>query len=227
MAEEPFAVYVETGKRRAFAGAVAWPGWCRSGRDETAALQALVDYGPRYAQVLRATALDFQAPPGPEALTVVERLAGSATTDFGAPDAAPAADDRPVDNAELQRLQTVLTACWQAFDAALAAAAGKELRKGPRGGGRDQAQIVDHVVEADRAYLRRLGGKVKVDATADAAEKLRVVREAMLAGLAASARGELPPEGPRGGKRWGARYFVRRVAWHALDHAWEIEDRIL
>jgi hypothetical protein len=26
-------------------------------------------------------------------------------------------------------------------------------------------------------------------------------------------------------KLWSPRYFVRRSAWHALDHAWEIEDR--
>jgi hypothetical protein len=45
-------------------------------------------------------------------------------------------------------------------------------------------------------------------------------------GLVASVRGELPTEGPRGGVRWSARYTVRRAAWHTLDHAWEIEDRI-
>jgi hypothetical protein len=50
-------------------------------------------------------------------------------------------------------------------------------------------------------------------------------RAAILEGLAASAAGKLPAKGPRGGSRWTARYFVRRVAWHALDHAWEIEDR--
>jgi hypothetical protein len=33
--------------------------------------------------------------------------------------------------------------------------------------------------------------------------------------------------GPRGGVHWTPRYFVRRAAWHMLDHAWEIEDRIL
>ena len=49
--------------------------------------------------------------------------------------------------------------------------------------------------------------------------------EAMLEALAASVRGEVPETGPRGGKRWSARYFVRREAWHVLDHAWEIEDR--
>ena len=27
------------------------------------------------------------------------------------------------------------------------------------------------------------------------------------------------------GKKWTARYAAHRVAWHALDHAWEIEDR--
>ena len=24
---------------------------------------------------------------------------------------------------------------------------------------------------------------------------------------------------------WPQRYAARRIAWHALDHAWEIEDR--
>ena len=31
-------VYLEIGKKRTFAGAIDWPGWCRSGRDEGAAL---------------------------------------------------------------------------------------------------------------------------------------------------------------------------------------------
>lgn len=26
-------------------------------------------------------------------------------------------------------------------------------------------------------------------------------------------------------KGWPARYAARRIAWHVLDHAWEIEDR--
>ena len=53
----------------------------------------------------------------------------------------------------------------------------------------------------------------------------RRLRDAVLAGLAAAARSEIPARGPRGGLRWRPRYFVRRVAWHLLDHAWEIEDR--
>ena len=59
----PIEVFVESGKKRTFAGAVYWPGWCRAGRDEAGALRALVEYGPRYARVLHgcvARGLDVQ-----------------------------------------------------------------------------------------------------------------------------------------------------------------------
>src|SRR5207237_866849 len=123
-------VYLEIGKKRAFAGAVDWPGWCRSGRDTGSALQALLDSGPRYAQVRTGTQLGFQAPADLSAFSVVERLEGTTTTDFGAPDAAPSADTMPVDETDLRRFEALLKACWRTFDAATAAAAGKELRKG-------------------------------------------------------------------------------------------------
>jgi hypothetical protein len=220
-------VYLEIGKQRTFAGAVDWPGWCRSGRGEDAALQALLDYGPRYARALRPARLGFRAPAAVSAFNVVERLAGGAGTDFGAPEVAPASDSAEVDAAELRRFQSVLKACWRAFDAAAEAAAGKDLRKGPRGGGRDLEPIVRHVVGADEAYLARLARKFNSGAELGAAEALAQTRQALLDALAAAARGEVPARGPRGGKYWTARYFVRRVAWHVLDHAWEIEDRVM
>jgi hypothetical protein len=34
-----------------------------------------------------------------------------------------------------------------------------------------------------------------------------------------------PSDGEPISKRWTARFAARRIAWHALDHAWEIEDR--
>ncbi len=35
-----------------------------------------------------------------------------------------------------------------------------------------------------------------------------------------------PSDGsPIEGRKWNRRYAARRVAWHVLDHAWEIEDR--
>ena len=134
---EGLDVYLEIGKRRTFAGVVDWPGWCRSGRDEASALEALVAYGSRYVRVLQRTPLELEAPADAATYTVIERLEGNATTDFGAPGAIPADDARPVDDGDVQRLQAVLEGCWGAFDAAVEMAEGKALRKGPRGGGRE------------------------------------------------------------------------------------------
>jgi hypothetical protein len=218
-------VYLEIGQTRTLAVALDWPGWCRGGRDEAAALQALYDYGPRYARVLQTTRLPFRAPSEASALVVVERLTGNATTNFGAPDLALARDTKPVEPAELQRWQLVLDACWNSFDAAVRAAAGRSLRKGPRGGGRDVAKIVEHVRDVDASYLASLGGKLKRSDADEPGQALARVRQAILTTLIAAARGEVPARGPRGGVRWSPRYFVRRLAWHELDHAWEIEDR--
>jgi hypothetical protein len=201
-------VYLETGQKRTFAGAIAWPGWCRSGRDEGAALQALFENGPRYAAVLRTTQLGFRAPPNAAAFTVIERLEGNATTDFGAPAVTPSGDKWPVDAAELRRFQTLLEACWQAFDAAARAAIGKELRKGPRGGGRDVAGIVRHVLGSDASYLAQLGWKFKQAEADDPDEELDRTRQAILNALASATRGELPAARPRGGARWPPRYFA-------------------
>ncbi len=220
-------VYLERGQQRTFAGAIDWPGWCRSGRDEAAARQALFDYGPRYARVLSAAGIPFQLPVDRSALVVIERLTGNATTDFGAPDIAPASDSRPIDAAELQRLEAVLQACWQAFDQAVQEATGKLLRKGPRGGGRELEAIVQHVLAAERGYLARLAWKEKPSEEPDLAAQRERTRQAVLKALTAAAHGDLPARGPRGGIIWQPRYFVRRVAWHVLDHAWELEDRAL
>ena len=219
-----FNVYLEVGAKRTFAGALDWPGWCRQGPNEADALAALLAYGPKYATVLEGTRLGFVAPEDLAQLIVVERLPGTATTDFGAPGVPPTVDhDRSCDAAGLQRFEKILHAGWRAFDAAIASARGKTLATGPRGGGRSLDAIVAHVLEADASYLRAVGWKAPKAATPD--EQLAATREAILAALAASATGEIPAQGPRGGARWTARYFVRRVAWHVIAHAWEIERR--
>jgi hypothetical protein len=219
--------YVEVGKKKTFVGAVDWPGWCRCGRDEQAALQALVDYGPRFALVLQGRGIEFQAPTDLSDLILTERQDGNTTTDFGAPAIVLDADREPIDRTEYERSQTVLLACWQAFDGAVQRATGRELRKGPRGGGRDLEKILDHVQDADRGYLARLAWKHKREGGQDPAEELRRTRQAILNALQVGVNGELPERGPRGGVMWPARYFLRRVAWHVLDHAWEIEDRLV
>jgi hypothetical protein len=216
-----YRVYAEVGNKRVFAGAIDWPGWARSGRDEDAAVEALFAYASRYARVLKGTRLGFEVPEDPSALTVVERLRGTATTDFGAPDVPPSADGEPVRDADLRRFATLFRACWRAFDRAAEAAESVELTKGPRGGGRDLEKIVDHVLGSDEGYLSMLGAKALRGGPDGRAER---VRRAVLDALEVAVREGVPP-GPRGGKRWTPRYFVRRSAWHALDHAWEIEDR--
>ncbi|GMQ78613.1 MAG: hypothetical protein BMS9Abin02_1136 [Anaerolineae bacterium] len=219
-------LFVEIGKKRVFVGAIDWPGWCRSGRDEKLALQALIEYGPRYAQVLRNKEVGFEVPVEPPDFIVIERHDGNSTTDFGAPAIALDGDREPIDPIELKRLQAILLASWQTFDNALEQASGKELRKGPRGGGRDLNKIVDHVLEADRGYLSRLAWKHKRESEVEPFEELSQTRQAIVMAIEAAASGDLPEKGPRGGVIWPARYFIRRVAWHVLDHAWEIDDRI-
>jgi hypothetical protein len=227
---EPVNVYLEVGKKRTLAGAVDWPGWCRGGSNQSAALQALLEYGPRYEKVLHAAGTPFHAPSLASSLKVVEEVTGNTTTDFGAPDVAPSTDAAPVDDAELRRLKEILRACWTALDSAAEAARGKELRKGPRGGGRELDGIIEHVVGAEAGYLSRLGGKLPRsmgEENQDAASLVLAQRRIILDSLDAAARGEFPAQGPRGGARWSCRFFVRRAAWHILDHVWEIEDRVV
>src|SRR5262249_48283003 len=139
---------------------------------------------------------------------------------------APAVDTALVDAEELQRLQQILNACWQAFAEAVESASGKHLRKGPRGGGRTAAQIFDHVVEGQYRYLRRSTWREPHEHMHDVARMLQAVQQADKQALAVATSGAMPLAGPRGGTLWKPRYFVRRAAWHILDHAWEIEDKL-
>jgi hypothetical protein len=216
-------VYLEFGKRRTFAAALDWYGWCRVGRDEDSALKSLFEYAPRYASIVNRSRLGFRLPAGVSDFTIVQRLQGNATTDFGAPDIAPKGDATPIGDDELHRLVTILRACWRAFDAEVKKAKGKRLRTGPRGGGRSVDKIVEHVLGAENAYLYSLGGRGFLASTLDPSQ--REIRDAILKTLPAAARGEVEKKGPRGGKRWSPRYFARRDAWHILDHLWEIQDR--
>jgi hypothetical protein len=214
---KPIAVYLEVTRKRTFAGAIEWPGWCRSGKTPDDALEALFAYRDRYARALARTRLGFMAPGSLDELEVVERVKGNATTEFGAPGLAPAADDRPVSAAELKRLAAILEASWRAFDRMAPDHAGAQLTKGPRGGGRSLSKIVEHVAGAEEGYLSKLGSRTPAGADA--------LRPTILAALAARARNQPVAEPNKVEKLWSPRFYVRRSAWHALDHAWEIEDR--
>jgi hypothetical protein len=210
-------VSIERGSRRVFAAALDWPGWCRAGKDEGNALAALAAYAPRYAPVAEKARIAFDPKPA-AAFRVVEHLAGTATTDFGAPDSVAKRDTRPLAPPEAKRIAALLAAAWVIFDE-VTADAPAELRKGPRGGGRDRDQIADHVLGAEGAYVRKLGLRLKPPARGD--------RRGIAGFHAAIADvvGKASTGKPLVERGWPQRYAARRIAWHALDHAWEIQDR--
>lgn len=206
-------VYLELGSKKVFAAAVEWPGWCRSGRAEDDALDNLAGYAERYAPVVGRAGLAWR--PGPSIdFDIVERIKGSATTDFGAPGSVPELDQRELAPAGARRLAALVQASWDELEA-VAAGAPATLRKGPRGGGRDRDAVVAHVEAAEAAYGRKLGNGP------GAAERRehghRLVRERIIESIRSGGAGE--------SKGWPAAYAARRIAWHVLDHAWEIQDR--
>jgi hypothetical protein len=201
-------VYLEVGKKKVFVCALDWPGWCRSAKTEEAALEALADYADRYRACTDAAGITFR----PGGLNVVERLSGDGSTEFGVPGKVAAGDSRPLTAKQAARLADLVEAAWTVFDK-VAAHAPALLRKGPRGGGRDRDKIVDHVNDAENAYCRKLGIE-------PAKRTIGEQRAAIVDFLRAARSGA-----PVADKKWPPRYGARRVAWHALDHAWEIEDR--
>jgi len=205
-------VYLEEDARRTFAMAVDWPGWGRAGRDAEAALASLLEYRPRYLAAIGPAAADL---PDTDRVDVVARVPGNATTRFGAPGVVPPSDHEGWSADEARRQVALLEAAWSAFDDVVAAAPAT-LRKGPRGGGRDRDAVAAHVLDTEPAYARKAG-------LGRPAPKDRVGLDALradLLGLLVGSPGPAPDA-----RGWPAPYVVRRMAWHALDHAWEIEDR--
>lgn len=219
-------VYLEIGDKRTFASAVDWPGWSRSGRTREEALGALVAAALRYAAVARRAHVAFAPPRSVDDLVVVAKRTGGGGTDFGVPGVPASTDGERLAPPDLTRWRGLLRAAWATWDAAAEAAVGVTLRTGPRGGGRTLAKMRTHVLEAEEAYLHQLGSRSPASAKgAGEDERLASVRDAAVAALELLARSEALPDPNRVRKTWSPRYFVRRSTWHALDHAWELEDR--
>lgn len=210
-------------RRRVFAQALGWIGWCRAGRDEAMALAALAAAAPRYRALTAKAGL---APPTAtiDDLRVVQRVVGNATTDFGAP-AFPIEEDLgPLDAPGRERRTALLVACWSAFDAALAAAptAARDLEPGS---GRSPAALRLHVCEAEVMHLSAFGPAYRPPDPADLAAIEGATRGALLSALASLPLGRRFETRRRYGFDWTPLFAVRRAAWHALDHAWELRDR--
>jgi hypothetical protein len=211
VAHDTVSVFIEAGPKRVFASAVDWPGWARSGKSEEQAVAALAEYLPRYEPIVALAGL--AAPAGP--LSITERFEGRAkNANFGALGEIAPSDFQPLAAADGTRLAALLAAAWTAFDE-VAAAAPAQLRKGPRGGGRDTAQIVGHVLGAEALYARKLG----LARDSSGADPAAAVRQAIMAALRDPSSLVTPPKG------WLPRTAVRRMAWHVVDHLWEIEDK--
>jgi hypothetical protein len=198
---DPTPVYLEIGKKSVFAVSLEWPGWCRRARTSELALEELAAYRERYAPVAGESFVT-----GP--FEIVGTVTGNATTDFGAPSVPGPWDERVLNSKESAQFLDVLCRCWNYFDDVTAHSTAT-LRKGPRGGGRDRDAVIDHVREAERRYASKLGVRV---APRTAWEQQRSVIAAGLAGA----------DSPSG---WPRPYTIRRIAWHVMDHAWEIEDK--
>jgi hypothetical protein len=149
---------------------------------------------------------------------VVERVPGSGTTDFGAPGKPARLDYAALDAAEAERQTALVRAAWSVFDRVVGAAPAT-LRKGPRGGGRDRDAIAAHVVGAEAAYARSIGVRHPEPDWADR-ETVEALRADITAGLEKPWAAE-----DAAVQRWPPRYAARRIAWHVLDHTWEIEDK--
>lgn len=207
-------VYLELGPKKVFACALDWAGWCRIGRSEERAIEALTDYAPRYRVITERAGLHFD----PGDVVVVERVPGNSTTDFGAPDAIPTADAGPLDAQAAQRQVALVRASWAVLED-VAAASPEVLRKGPRGGGRDRDKMVAHVIEAERSYGRRIGVRHRPFAVDDP-HALAAMRHDIAEVLGTPSAGAPLVPGA-----WPTRYAARRITWHVIDHIWEMEDR--
>jgi hypothetical protein len=212
-------VYLEAGDKKVFACSIDFPGWCRSAKTEELALEALAAYAPRYAEVAERAKAAFPAPArAGERFEVVERIKGKGATDFGVPHEIPEADAEPLTARQATRQVELMQAAWAVLDK-IAKASPAELRKGPRGGGRDRDKMLAHVLGAEAAYARQVGVKLPPPEVGDR-KAIKALRDELAEALGGASDGSPPT--PKG---WPPRYAMRRIAWHVLDHAWEMQDR--
>jgi hypothetical protein len=198
-----------------------WPGLERAAKDEAAALERLADYLPRYASVAERAGLGAEFDPG-AALDVVERYAGNTSTDFwGISWVSCDLDRQPIPAGEWERRLALLRACWAEFDD-VAARVSPALRKGPRGGGRDRDEIINHVFGNERIQFSKRVGVDTAPGVMLTPDGLEAHRDAFIDGLC-----DYHAAGRKVGRTWTLSYLLRHAAYHVMDHAWEMEDRDL
>jgi hypothetical protein len=207
--------------KKAVAFAVDWPGWSRGAKSPDQALELLESYRKRYRPVAIAarTADEFD---DAGSLDVVEDRVGTGSTDFWGISFSPAGLERePMDEADIERKISLLRASWEFFDG-VAARVSAEMRTGPRGGGRDRDQIIRHTIRVESEDFAKRLGLLIPEGGALTPEGLRNYREMYVATMRAYNAGE----GTRM-RTWNLPFLIRHSAFHAMDHAWEMQDKDL
>ena len=220
----PVRTVIERGPKdkRSVAFAIDWPGWSRGAKSAELVLATLESYRERYRTVahLAGLAREFDAS-GP--LKTVEDRVGTGSTDFWGISFSPSSTEHgPMGEAELERGITLLQACWAFFDG-VAARVSPEMRKGPRGGGRDRDRIIRHTIRNESEdFAKQVGLRIPEEA-ALTPDGLRRHRETYVAAMRAYNAGEVE----RRMRSWTLPFLIRHSAYHTLDHAWEMEDKDL
>jgi hypothetical protein len=156
-------------------------------------------------------------------LEIVEDRVGPGSTDFWGISFSPSSSEQgPMGEAELDRAITLLQACWAFFDD-VAARVSAEMRKGPRGGGRDRDRIIRHTIRTESEDFAKQVGLRNPEEFALTPEGLRQHRETYLAAMRRYNAGEVE----RRMRSWTLPFLIRHSAYHTLDHAWEMEDKDL
>ena len=219
----PVRTVIERGPkgRKAVAFAVDWPGWSRGARTPELALATLESYRRRYRPIaVSARMADDLDAAG--RLKVIEDHVGTGSTDFWGISYFPSKSEQdPMRDPELERKLKLLRTCWTYFDR-VARTVSAEMRKGPRGGGRDRDRIIRHVIRTEsEEFAPRLGLKIAEEG-ALTPDGLAAHRKSYLAAIRAYNRGELKPM-----RTWTLAFLIRHSAYHVMDHAWEMEDKDL
>lgn len=207
--------------KNAVAFAVDWPGWSRGAKSADVAVATLETYRDRYRPVAvsagMASRFDGDGP-----LETIEEKTGTGSTDFWGISFSPAAcEQEPMSDEELERKLALLRACWEYFDR-VAASVSPEMRRGPRGGGRDRDRIIRHTIRTEsEEFAKRVGLRIPEEG-ALTPDGLRAHRAAFVEAMRVYNAGH----GKRM-KNWNLPFLIRHSAFHVMDHAWEMEDKDL
>ena len=218
MHDGPCRVGEETGAKKTFVWALDWPGWCRGGKDAALAIDALIEHGPRYALVAREAGLEL-------------------------PDVSPhdLVHGRRGARRERHRLRRPVRDHRRRPPAGLGGGGGAPGARSSRRRGRcssgwsrprrsscarDRAAAAGTATRSSRTSTRPTtptpghGDQGRGARSRPTRPRSTTMRQAMLDAIGVPSDGS-----PIAGRKWPPRYAARRIAWHALDHAWEIEDR--